>query len=209
MEKFLDTTAPYLEMQLAKREFGLWSEIKNSLVESFKAQFSFLQADPLGFFDHISKELDEKINRNVISPERARATLVKFLNSSLDKVIWSPDDQERTWDSLKKIGRSIEYLQATQVIPDHLDANDLYWSLIERYCYFLELVGTKLNLETIQYIKRDIAEKNVPWLLASEQEKGITTKLERLAQSVIETEARILAKNNGIFTEKYLFSASQ
>ncbi len=202
VEKFLDQTAPYLELQLAKREFSLWGEIKDTLVDRFKSQFSFLQDDPLGFFEHVSKELDEKITTNIISPERARATLVKFLNSGLDKIIWSPDDQERTWESFKKLGGSLEYLHKTRVIPDPLDVNDLYWSLVERYCYFLELVGTQLNLETCQRIKKDIAEKNISWLLTSEQEKGITTKLEKIAHAVMETEARILAKNNGIFTEK-------
>ena len=206
MEKFLDQTAPYLELQLAKRSFGLWGDIKEILVERFKSQFSFLQDNPLGFFDYVAKELDEKIQANVISPERARATLVKFLNSGLDKIIWSPDDQERTWESFKKIGSSLEYLHKTHVIPDHLDVNDLYWSLVERYCYFLELVGTKLNLETCQLMKRDLMEKNIPWLLTSEQERGITTKIEKIARTVMETEARILAKNNGIFTEKYLFN---
>ncbi len=205
IEIFLNENTPYLELQLAKQQFGLWTEIKDILLERFKSQFSFLQDNPLGFFDYVAKELDEKISTNVISPERARATLVRFLNSALDKIIWSPDDQEKTWESFKKIGNSLQYLHATQVIPDHLDVNDLYWSLIERYCYFLELVGTKLNLETCQLMKNDLAEKKIDWLLTSEQEKGITTKLEKIAHAILETETRILAKNNGIFTEKYLF----
>ncbi len=209
IELFLNENTPYLELQLAKQEFGLWKEIKDLLIERFKSQFSFLQDNPLGFFDYVAKELDEKINTNVISPERARATLVRFLNSALDKIIWSPDDQEKTWESFKKIGNSLHYLHTAQVIPDHLDINDLYWSLIERYCYFLELVGTKLNLETCQLMKHDLAEKKIDWLLISEQEKGITTKLEKIAHAILETETRIIAKNNGIFTEKYLLNSQQ
>ena len=191
-----------MELQLAKQDVSIWTEIKDTLVDAFRAQFSFLQGDPLGFFDVVSKELDDKITARIITPDRVRATLVKFLNSGLDKVIWSPHDQQKTWESFKKIGNSLEYLHRAHVIPDHLDVNDLYWSLVERYCYFLDLVGTQLTEETCQLIKRDIAEKNVSWLLAGEQEKGITTKMERLAHAVIETDARVMAYKTGIFTEK-------
>lgn len=200
-ERFLDQTVPYLELQLAYKDLALMDEIKNTLIGSFKAQFSFLQEDPIGFFDHLSKELNETIHTQAISPERARNTLIKFFNSALDKAIWSPDDQLGTWHSFKKIGATIEYLHTIRVIPDRFDANDLYWSLVERYCYFLELVGTKLKLETLQAIKQDIMTSTPSWLMTEEQEAGITNKLEKLARVIAATETRVIAHNNGIFTE--------
>jgi hypothetical protein len=206
LERMLVQTSPYFEQQLAQKDFCLWQEIKNNLISSFKKRFSFLQKNPSGFFEDVSKELASKISLELTSPDRVRFTLLRMLTSSCDKLVWSPNDQTKTWESVKKIGAIIERLHKKKVIPDELDANDLYWSLIERYAYFLELVGNRLTMKTCQKIKQDLQDKSCSWLSCAEQEAGLQTKTERLAEALLETEIKIRAGQTGILTDGIVIS---
>ncbi len=205
-DRMLTQTAPYFEHQLAQQKFSLWQEIKDSLMDTFKTRFSFLQENPLGFFEDISKEIAEKVTVQMTTPDRVRFTLLRLLTSSCDKLIWSPHDQEKTWESFKSIGATIEQLHKKKVIPDELDANDLYWSLVERYAYFMDLVGSDLSLATCLKIRADIQEHAISWLEAPEQEAALQTKIERLAEAVIQTETKIRARQQGLITDGIMLS---
>ncbi len=207
LERFLDKVHPHFEAHLAVTPFSLWQESKHLLSQAFREKFSFAQQDPLGFFEYVSKNLAHEVQINMITPERVRATCMRFLSCTTDKIIWAPSDQAETWRSFKKIGNHFHTLHLKKVIPDEFDANELYWSLIERYCHFLKLTGTRLSLDTCKTIKQDLAEKSIPWLLQKEQESVLETKMDRLTLTVLETEAKIQAHLQGIITDKLIVRA--
>lgn len=205
-ERLLMQTAPYFEYQIAQKDTPLWQTLKGHITQSFKNKFSLLQQQPLTFFEDLSKNLETTITTQNTTPERVRFTLLRLLTSTCDKVVWSPVDQTQTWASFKAIGSSFERLHQKKVIPDELDANDLYWSLVERYAYFMELVGSQLSLETCEKIKQDLRERKIAWLETPEQEAGLQTKLERLAQVIMETETKIRANKHGLITDGVILS---
>lgn len=190
-ERFLTQAPSIMEHQFAQKPYDLWHEFKSTLWSTFKKNFTFLQRHPDGFFEELSKHLERQVEKSVITPERARATFTRFCLSGLDKVIWCPQDQEETWYCFKKLGNLIQALHAKKIVPDELDMNDMYWSLVERYCFFLQLSGPQLSLKTCALIKEDLANQAVPWLLHKEQEAHIPTKTERLVTALLKTEARI------------------
>ncbi len=205
-ERLLLQTSPYFEYQLAQKETPLWHGLKDHITSTFKTKFSSLQKQPMQFFEDLSKELSTKLTVENSTPERVRFTLLRLLTSTCDKLVWSPTDQAQTWNSFKAIGSTLERLHKKKVIPDELDANDIYWSLIERYAYFLELVGSQLSLETCGKIKSDLKENNLTWLQIPEQEPGLQTKVERLAEVLLETEAKIRANKYGLITDTVILS---
>lgn len=205
-ERLLLQTSPYFEHQLAQTTTPLWHNLKNHLATTFKSRFASLQEQPLQFFEDLSKELSTKFTIQNTTPERVRFTLLRLLTSTCDKIVWSPTDQAQTWASFKAIGTTLERLHQKKVIPDELDANDLYWSLVERYAYFMELVGSQLSLETCEKIKQDLKERKITWLESPEQEAGLQTKIERLAEVLIETEAKIQANKHGLITDGVILS---
>ena len=206
VERFLTQAHPYLEKHIAAQQFSVWQEFKHTLSESFRTKFSSAKQDPLGFFEHLSKHLASQVSIHITVPTRVRATVLRFLVSSSDKLIWCPSDQLATWNSFKKIGDYFYALHTKNVIPDELDANELSWSLVERYCYFLKLAGTQLSLETCASIKKDLTETAIPWLDTKEQEAMLETKRERLTLALMETEARIQAQKQGVFTDVIAFN---
>lgn len=191
LERFLTQVTPVIEFQFAQKPYNIWQEFKSTLWTTFKKNFTFLQRHPDGFFEELSKQLERQVEANVISPERARSTLVRFCCASLDKTIWCAQDQEESWHCFKKLGSLIHTLHTKKIVPDELDVNDMYWSLIERYCFFLQLSGSQLSLKTCELMKQDLTAESIPWLRHKEQEVHTQTKTERLATAALETEARI------------------
>ena len=188
--------------RLFPEEQPLWHNIKKILWDSFCKKFSFFKSDPSTFLENVAQELDTHITRSTIDPERLRSAFIRLLNTTIDKIAWVADDQYQTWTVFRSIGNSITYLHEQGALPNEQDCNELYWALIERYCYFLELNGSKLKQETCAMIKQDLLTGKLPWLTTKEQEYGVITKAERIAQALLETEVKILALNQeGHLTE--------
>ncbi len=200
-EAMLDKSTPFLADLLPQEKLSLWKDIKKLLWTNFRDNFSFLKQSPMAFFEDISDQLIQKIKLDVTTPDRLRATIMRFMGGSIDKLAWSPDDQIGTWESFKKIANQISLLYERGVINDPFDLNELYWSLIERYCFFLELTGSKLSLATVEKMKHDLNSGALTWLQIEEQEEGLETKSERLIQALIETEAKIRVFKEGVLTE--------
>lgn len=200
LERFLDKTTPYLEQSLTTNQ-SLWKSFKNTLSQTFREKFSYAQQDPLGFFEYVSKNLESQVTHQIITPLRVRGIFLRFLTHTTDKLLWSAQDQELTWESFKKLGNIFHQLHTKGVIPDPLDANELYWSLVERYCYFLKLTGTQLSLDACKMIKRDLLHEPLVWMHQKEQESMLETKIERILTALLETEAKIHAKQQGIVTD--------
>lgn len=200
-ETMLIKSTPYLAEQFPKDTVPFWKKIKKLLWTNFKNQFSFLKKDPMGFFEDISEQIIKKVKIDITNPDKFRNTIVRFLNAGVDKLAWCPEDQLATWDSFKTIGNQITTLYEQGIINDSFDLNELYWGLVERYCYFLELAGSSLTIETCQKMKQDLASGRLKWLQTEEQEEGLETKTERLVLAFMETEAKARIYKEGILTD--------
>lgn len=201
LEKMLAQSTPYFEHIFPHEQRSLWKEIKKSLWQNFRNKFAFLTKDPMGFFEDVSDEIITKVKIHATTPDRLRSMIVRFMGTALDKTVWSPYDKEHTWTSFKTIGQQIATLHEKNILTDEYDLNDLYWSLIERYCMFLELTGSALPLDMCEHMKADLANNSIEWLKLAEQEEGLQTKHERLAQAILETEVKIRIRETGILTD--------
>jgi len=189
-EGMMNSVTPQLAKLFLDKK-SLWKDIKKLLWSNFKDRFSFLQSKPMDFFEDISDQILQQIKIQVTTPEKLRSTTIRFVGSGIDKLAWCPEDQEATWTSFKTIGQQLTTMYEKDIIDDPFDLNELYWGLIERYCYFLELAGPTIALDVCMKMKNDVLSGNLPWLKTEEQEEGIETKTERLMLAIIETEAKI------------------
>lgn len=177
--------------------------IKECLYSYLLNNFDQLKQNP----DHALDELSEKIcdiTVKKISDEtdiplyRLQQETIMFLELGLNKLIWSPQDQEKVWESVKQIAHTIETLQTHNIIPNIEMVDELYWSLIYRFCYFLDIAGSEFNNQTYRAINKDLStEKLGLWTLA-EREPFITSKLEHLQQALLESEIKSQAYKVGI-----------
>lgn len=169
--------------------------INDILYNSFLQQYDLFEENPTALFDEISTEIVENIKGDLylfddVSMDDLRRMVIVFLELGINKLLWSPDDGVDTWKSAKGISDQLAELMEYNIITDPDDLNDLYISLIERYCHFLELTEQYIPTEVYVAIKMDIEQNPCLLLDLEEQEEIIESKANRLLRTLLTGEAR-------------------
>jgi hypothetical protein len=191
------------EQEKAKRIKCIKECVYNYLLTEFKT----LKENP----DHALQDLSERIydvstdkpyaQETDTSISKLQNITMHFLEISLNKLIWSPSDQQDIWLCVKDIAYSLEQLLVHNIIPDAEILDELYWSLIHRFCYILELSGAELSDETFNIINNDlITQKSNLWCL-HERESFITSKLDHLQRAVMQAQIKSRAYQAGIIAD--------
>ena len=180
----------------------LHTVVKNILFDNFLKNFNLFKQDPHAFLDDLATQIVTAIEQKDADQEnrvdQLRQQLVRFLELSLTKLIWSPEDNEDTWKSVKLISVQLAELNRVGILNNTDDLNDLYWSLIHRFCYFLELMGDQLPQEFFSIVKKDLVEQSLLLFPLEEFEENITTKADFLARAVVDAQSRALARANSL-----------
>ena len=176
--------------------------INDLMYNNFLKDFSFFKKEPKKFLHNLSQEIVEKINKESkiadtkVNVEHVRQSLVRFLEQGIGKLIWSPEDHTNIWENFYRTTKKISEL--SEVIDDVDSLDDLYWSLIHRFCFFLELTGHELPVEFYKDFKIKLSAAKLSMFQIEEQEKAITSKESKLIQALFESEARSMAYKEGL-----------
>lgn len=178
--------------------------ITDILYASFLSKYDMFKKNTQEFFETLSQEiLDTMHNDLVVAQENAitielRQAIIRFLELGLSKLIWSPEDHQAIWPSIKKISHQLEALLDRNIIEDANDLDDLYWSLIHRFCYFLEITGSSLPVDFYEHVKNEMATQPLLMLELEEQESLLETKAKWLMRALLENQAKVEADKHGI-----------
>lgn len=177
--------------------------INNLLLSTFSTKFDELKKDPLTFVNSLSENIVTSLNTRFpifedVSAEELRKSLLLFLEIGTSKLVWAPQEEFDTWDLCKKISNEIALMVDTNIIADPDDLNDLYISLIERYCYFLDISNGDLSTDFFIKVQHNVAGDSLLMLDMEESEDSIETKGERLMRALVEGEAKARARELGI-----------
>jgi len=178
--------------------------INDLMYNNFLSDFSFFKKEPKKFLHDLSTKIIEKINKesNIIDThvnlEHVRQSLVRFLEQSVGKLIWSPKDHANIWEIFYRTTKKIAELSDIAEDMDNLD--DLYWSLVHRFCFFLDLTGHEMPAEFYKDFRIKLAAADLPMFQIAEQEQAITNKENKLMQALLEGEARSMAYKEGLIT---------
>lgn len=169
----------------------------------FAQNVSIFKENPKQFFDDLSTQIIDSLNNRYhlteeITAEELRKSLLLFLEIALSKLVWSPYEQTETWQLCKNIADQLAVLMETNIIADPDDLNDLYVTLVERYCYFLEVTNPDLPVSFFEKLKHSVASESHLFLEMEEQENSIATKSERLMHTLLQGEAKARARESGI-----------
>jgi hypothetical protein len=163
-------------------------KINNVLYARFLEKFADFKNDPHIFFTDLSLEIIDSLSASHdigdISLEELRKTMLVFLEISLNKLIWSPEDSLDTWKTVKSLGEKLAHLMNINAIADTDDLNDLFVTLIERYCFFIDIAGDNLPASFYRDIKADLTTCSLPLLTLGEQEPLLEPKAKRLLKTI-------------------------
>lgn len=179
-------------------------KVGDLIYQAFVSRFSLCKANPEEFLGGLSDEILEvtikknAVIKNEVSKEQIRQLVIRFLEIGLSKLVWSAQDYNDIWDSVKHIGQQLAVLHEHHVIGQADDLDDLYWSLVNRFCYFIDLTAEDLPVQFYAAVKKDIAEHAVAFLVLEEQESAIEAKAQTLMRTIMHGEARSRAHEKGL-----------
>lgn len=163
--------------------------ISHLVFNKFTQDFDTCKQNPKLFLDDLAQRVFAATTQEV-TMELLRQAVVRFLEVGLGKLVWSPHEAEKSWESVKTISQQLATLMEYNIISDLNDLDDLYWSLLHRYRYFIELHGNDLDLTFYQTVKADITNKKVLLLELEEQETFIESKASCLLHTLLSQEAK-------------------
>jgi hypothetical protein len=128
-------------------------------------------------------------------------SVVRFLEGAINKLVWSPHDKIDVWKSVKLIANKCELLYYYGIIGNMDDVNQLIWSLLYRFGYFIDCAGSQIKYSFYHTVRGEIKTQNFSFLNISEQEEWLTKKSDYLAKILTEGEIKSHAYDQGIFSD--------
>lgn len=155
----------------------------------FAQDFSLCKTNPEQFLNELTQRIVHATNQEV-SMEQLRQITIRFLEVGLSKLIWSPREEEKTWEIVKRISHNLASLMEYNIIDDLNDIDELFWTLVHRYRYFLELHSSDMSLTFYQKVKNDMHNQKLLLFDLEEQESFLQTKASCLLNTILTQEAK-------------------
>lgn len=129
---------------------------------------------------------------------RLRSIVIRFFDLLINKSVWSFQTYEGIWSSFINTANNL-FLLANSSIIDHMDdLDDLQWSLVHRFAWFLDFAGAALPSSFYEEIESDLNNQIVAVLETPEQDPGITTKKDTLLKALAIGRTKSAAQEKGI-----------
>jgi len=178
--------------------------ISDLMYSSFVSHFGIFKQNPKDFLNDISENILTTLNQNSgmiekhVDIENLRQFLVRFLEVSIGKLIWNPKEYKRIWKLFYVAAKNLEKLAENNIISDLDSLDDIFWSLIHRFCFFIELAAQDLPIEFYTRFRNKLTSSDLFMFQIAEQEQAIKSKQQYLVHALFEGEAKARAYKNGI-----------
>jgi hypothetical protein len=184
------------------------------ILYKFTEHFTRFQTNPDTFIDELSHDLasfyrqqEETKRQELIKRDskqetlsRLRSTVIKFFELTISKTMWNTLQPDTIWPSVTAMANGLQSLAQHRVLDHMDDLDDLLWSLVHRFNYYLELTGADLPISFYEKVEDDLIKRNVFFLEAKEQDEGIMSKKQALIEALLKGKTRALAEQDGILT---------
>jgi len=180
LPKLADVLIPYVE----KKESSFLQELQISLKKRFSDIFSsyssYFQKNPDAFLDALSQQIAKKTNdiqtQQHIDVEHVKKDILRFLEICMNKLVWSPEESYDAWIAVNELAEQSHNFLEKKLINGTDALDDIYWSLIHRFCYFIDIAHEDISQEIFIRIINDIETQELMLLGIEEQEEFILSK---------------------------------
>lgn len=211
-----DNLAKYFDPEYEKKQLvdRFEREFKRVTTLHLANHFDLFQEKRDQFVTDLSKELSKTTHfqlkeseENTVHEytERLRQTIIRFIDNALSRMLWQPTMFESIWPAFMSTADHIYTLARKNIINHMDDVDDLCWSLVHRFCYFLELYGSTLPRAFYDDIERQITDGEVFFLEVGEQDEGVTSKKDILMQALLNAKTKSIAfEKSGLITDQHV-----
>lgn len=188
MPKLADSLAPYLVKQQAGFLEELQKSLKHRFSNIFSTYMSYFQKSPDAFLDALSEQIAKKTNevqtQQHIDVEQVKKDILRFLETCISKLIWAPQDAYQAWTAINELATQMELFSDKKLLSDIDAFDDLCWSLIHRFCYFIDIAAPDISQDVFIKIINDIATEKLILFAIEEQENIMDTKKDYLLKKI-------------------------
>jgi len=188
MPKIADALTPYTQKKEASMLAELQKQLKNRFSNIFSRYNAYFEKNPDAFLEALAEQIAKKTNevqtQQHIEIEHVRKDILRFLETCINKLIWSSADAYDAWSAINELANQSENFLNKNLITDVDALDDLYWSLIHRFCYFIDIAHEDISQETFIQIINDIHKEGLILFQIEEQESLITTKKDFLLKKI-------------------------
>jgi len=171
--------------------------VHSALYIKFSTEYESFRQNPDLFLHNISADI-VSLAHEEMEYVQIRNDLIRFCDIALSKLIWNPHDQEKTWEITKKIAVQLARLVEHNILDDSNDLDDLYWTLLNRYCYFLEIAALDMPESFYKALKFDMSSNSSVLFALPEQDFIIESKLSYMQRIIMESEVRVYGFQHGL-----------
>jgi hypothetical protein len=171
---FLHELAEALSFLTRKKECYAENQIKQIIHQALLDEFDLLKNEPDQFLTKVSTTILDTIEYE--SLESTTAALSKFIDTMLSKLVWDPQEQSDTWECAKLIAEELQKLWECRLIPNERTYNNLLWTLLYRYGYFMECYATSFNDDYYGKLQKDLQVNPPAFLLFAEEDEAALSK---------------------------------
>jgi hypothetical protein len=209
MSNFSELVEPYFSLTLSRtyithtalydaHMFDRFKEtVNNALYHTFSTEYESFRADPAHFLNSLSNTI-VVLAQEEVTREQIRHSIMRFAEIALSKCIWDIAAPEKSWLTTKKIADHLATLLERNILEDTNDLDDLYWSLLTRYCYFIDIMATDLEPSFYIFIKNDIAAQGTILFDLPEQDSFVESKLSYMQRTLLKAESQSRAYHMNI-----------
>lgn len=173
------------------------STVQTVLYSKFSTEYDSFRQDPDLFLKQISANIVTLAQEEVMQ-EQLRQGVIRLCEIALSKLIWDPASQEETWNITKKISEQLVTLLELNILDDTNDLDDLHWTLLNRYCYFIELTATDMPETFYKTIRHDIRSNDLVLFALKEQDYIVEPKLSYMQRTLLEAETASYRHRSGL-----------
>ncbi|HLJ30861.1 MAG TPA: hypothetical protein VKU36_00335 [Candidatus Babeliales bacterium] len=171
--------------------------VNTMLYAKFSNEYDAFRQDPDLFLQHISSHIVAMAHEELVQ-EQLRQSMIRFCEIALSKLVWNPIAQEETWHITKKIAEQLATFLEYNILDDTNDLDDLHWTLLNRYCYFIELTTGDMPAEFYQAVRSDMQRNDIVLFALQEQDYIVEPKRSYMQRTLLEAETSVLAQQIGL-----------
>jgi hypothetical protein len=161
--------------------------VNSMLYSKFSTEYESFRQDPNVFLRSIGTNIVAAAQEEMMQAQ-VRQSIIRFCEIALSKLIWDPAAQEATWATTKKISEQLARLLELNILDDTNDLEDLYATLLNRYCYFIEITATDMPASFFAAIRNDLKSNDLVLFALTEQDTILEPKLVYMQRTLIEAE---------------------
>ena len=171
--------------------------INSMLYSKFSTDYESFREDPAAFLRTISMDIST-IAQEEMQQAQLRQSIIRLCEVALSKLIWDPTTHEATWNTTKRIAEQLAHLLERNILDDTNDLEDLYATLINRYCYFIDITATDMPSSFFTAIKNDLKAHDIVLFALTEQDGIFESKLAYMQRTLLQAETNAYRYQAGV-----------